>query len=225
MRSSLLAWLLLATAACGSATTPPRTPQDAPASDAAAARRPPDAAARTEPAAGAKPLPTSPSFAAVRRICAAECAGPLASFVVLRDAAGEARRVRFDGDLDRCSHPPRIYFDAEGNELLAIPEEPVEPGSARQKELDAKQAAMLDGLVEAERLGCGHPELCEPSKTEGFRSELPCRADGDCMSCQCQPTSRPEWERRGGASACTGMHEECIATNAVCCDGKCMLAR
>jgi hypothetical protein len=91
----------------------------------------------------------------VRKICnAAPCVGEFARLVVLRDADGEARKIRFEGDLQSCSHPPWIYFDANGVEVLTIPLEPVEPGSPRQQELDAMQASALQGLTEAEVLRC-----------------------------------------------------------------------
>jgi hypothetical protein len=101
----------------------------------------------------------APSDKIVRKICKkAPCAGEFARLVVLRDAAGEVGKIRFEGDLQSCSHPPWIYFDANGVEVLTIPEEPVEPGSARQQELDAKQAGAIQGLTEAEELRCPDAE-------------------------------------------------------------------
>jgi hypothetical protein len=73
---------------------------------------------------------------------------------VLRDADGKVGKIRFEGDLQSCSHPPWIYFDAEGDEVVTIPEEPVEPGSPREQELTAKQESAMQGLTEAEELRC-----------------------------------------------------------------------
>jgi hypothetical protein len=96
-----------------------------------------------------------PSDEVVRKICqSAPCVGQFARLVVLRDAAGTISKFRFEGDLQSCSHPPWIYYDQDGVEVAAIPEEPVEPGSARQQEIDATQANAMKGLTEAEVLHC-----------------------------------------------------------------------
>lgn len=171
------------------------------------------------------PAELSPTFQVVREICKAPCAGRFGRLTIFRDADGDVGRIRFDGDLDACSHPPRIYFDAKGTEVLAIPEEPVVAGSAEAKAFADSQAAQIAGLTQAETLGCPDPARCEPARTEGFRSEFPCRTDDDCLDCQCQPVDRVEWQRRGGADACTLPGEECTATNGACCDGRCALAR
>jgi hypothetical protein len=102
-----------------------------------------------------------PSEKAIRKICkSAPCVGEFARLVVLRDADGNVGKIRFEGDLQSCSHPPWIYYDAAGVEVVTIPEEPVEPGSAREQELSAKQASALQGLTEAEELRC--PDASTP---------------------------------------------------------------
>lgn len=169
--------------------------------------------------------PTDPSYEIVKKICASPCAGPHATLVMFRRDNGELGVVRFEGDLESCSHPPWLYFDPKGNEILAIPEEPVVPGSAEAKAFAAKQEAVVAGMKEAERFWCPDAPRCEPSRTEGFRSDYPCRSDQDCLSCGCAPINRAEWNRRGGGDACDAPNEECIATNGACCDGKCSLAR
>jgi hypothetical protein len=161
----------------------------------------------------------------VAKICAHPCGGNFARITVFRDASGAVGRLMFDGDLEACSHPPRIYFDAQGHESLTIPLEPVVPDSPKAKDLSARQDAQVEGLLEDERLGCPDPQMCEPSRTEGFRSEYGCRTDADCMTCQCAPVDRTTYNRRGGDEACVVPGEECRATNAACCDGRCVLSR
>lgn len=138
---------MVALVACSpsSGTPQPQSPPAAEADGSAPADPPPDAP------------PTAPLTAhspAIERVCTASCAGPLASVVVFRDAEGRAARIRFDGDLQVCSHPPRIYFDARGVETLTVPNRPVVPDSPEALELQAQQAAQIEGLSEAESLGC-----------------------------------------------------------------------
>lgn len=139
----ILGFIALSLVACGSSTTPP--PEQQPPTDPA-----------VEPVDSAVDSPADkPSEAAVRKICkTAPCVGQFARLVVLRDADGKVGKIRFEGDLQSCSHPPWIYFDAAGVEVVTIPEEPVEPGSPREQELSAKQASAMQGLTEAEELRC-----------------------------------------------------------------------
>ncbi len=92
---------------------------------------------------------------AFRTICKEPCQGQFARSVVFRDAEGKAQRIRYDGDLQACSHPPRIYFDGEGKTVLAIPMEPVTAEVA--EEIGRKQDAIVEGLTEAETVSC--PEV------------------------------------------------------------------
>lgn len=170
-------------------------------------------------------LPTDPSPEVIAKVCAAPCAGDFARIEVYRDDEGRVARLIFNGDLEDCSHPPQVYFDAAGEETATIPEEPIEPGSQRATELLAKRDAELEGLNKAETLACPDPSRCEPERTKGFHSDFPCRTDSDCLSCACAPVNRPEYERRGASQACHIDGEECIATNPACCAGKCVLAR
>ena len=189
------------------------TNDKAAAPDKAEAPPPPEAA---EPSAG----PTDPSFALMQKVCASPCTGGFARVAVFRDSDGQVARLRYDGDIDSCSHPPRIYFDGEGTQTLHVAMRPVEAGSD-----EAKQAEQIQGLVESETLSCFDADRCTPARSEGSRSAFACRSDSDCVGCECAPVNRAEWERRGGADACTIDGEECIATNPACCDGKCVMAR
>lgn len=166
-----------------------------------------------------------PSFAVMQKVCASECAGPFARVTVFRDQAGKAAKLRFDGDLDVCSHPPRSYHDAEGRVTLTVAEEPVEPGSPTAESIAAKQAAEIEGLEQSETLSCFDRSRCEADRIpEGMRSSFACRSDSDCVGCACAPVNRDEWTRRGGADECNIAGEECRATNPACCDGQCVLA-
>lgn len=107
--------------------------------------------ARTERGA---PPPDDPLSRAVEKVCNHPCAGSLAQIAVFRDAANAVGRLRFDGDLEACSHPPRIYFDADGNETFAIPFEPIVAGSPEAKALADQQDAQTRGLTESETLRC-----------------------------------------------------------------------
>ncbi len=106
----------------------------------------PEGAANGENAAG-------PTAEVLARVCASPCAGPMARVHVYRDAEKNIGRLRFDGDLGTCSHPPQIYFDAAGAETLTVPERPV-TGPEDAAELDAKKAPQYDGVTLAETLRC-----------------------------------------------------------------------
>ena len=159
----------------------------------------------------------------MQKVCATSCAGPFSRVQVFRDAGGRAARLRFDGDLQLCSHPPRVYFDAQGTQTLGIPNEPVEAGSAQARAYAEKQAAEVKDLREAEQLGCFDASACEAGQIKGVVSAFRCRSDSDCASCACAAVNRPEFVRRGGPDGCNVDGEECTATNAVCCDGTCAL--
>lgn len=88
-----------------------------------------------------------------KMVCAAEpCGGEMSSITVYRDASGEVKRLlRLYG---RCSHNAAIYFDADGKETEIIPQEPVESGSQKAKQLQAKRDTQVAGLTKAETLDC-----------------------------------------------------------------------
>ena len=89
------------------------------------------------------------------KICAAgTCTGDFARIEIWRDAQGAIGRLIYDGDIDRCSHPPRSYYDRTGAETLTIPFEPVEPGSAKALEYERKQTEQLAGLTKDRELSC-----------------------------------------------------------------------
>ena len=97
---------------------------------ASSGEAPPVASTSTPPVASTSSVvvPTDPSFAVVQKMCATQCAGPMARLTMFRREGGELGVVRLDGDLQACSHPPRRYFDPTGKEVLTIPEHPVEAG-------------------------------------------------------------------------------------------------
>jgi hypothetical protein len=88
----------------------------------------------------------------VAKICEHPCAGELASIAVFRDAQGAVGRYRFDGDLQVCSHPPRIYYDERGRNVLGVAHRPVEKDEAEA--IAQRQADAVAGFTEAETLRC-----------------------------------------------------------------------
>lgn len=74
------------------------------------------------------------------------------------DASGQAKAYQYQGGLDACSHPPQIFYKADGTELGAFPEFPVNPqdpaSTARLKELQAKREGWLRGLSPGKKLWC-----------------------------------------------------------------------
>ncbi len=68
-----------------------------------------------------------------------------------------------------------------------------------------------------------HDAWCSREPDPRFVSQLPCQMDSDCSICLCEPINRVELARRGGSDSCLGeTSEECIVTNALCCDGRCV---
>ena len=130
-----------------------------------------------EAAAASSSEPIDPSFEIVKKICASPCSGPHAMLVMFRRDSGELGVVRFEGDLQSCSHPPWLYFDPKGNEILAIPEEPVVPGSAEAEAFAAKQAAVVAGMKEAERFWCPDAPSCDVRRRAGPRRKAACGPD------------------------------------------------
>ncbi len=110
-----------------------------------------------EPAGSGQPATaqdaTDPSAEVLALVCASPCAGPMARVRVFRDAEKKVGRLRFEGDLGTCSHPPHIYFDAAGKETLTVPERPV-TGPEDAAALAKQSAAQSEGLTLAETLRC-----------------------------------------------------------------------
>lgn len=88
------------------------------------------------------------------KICArATCAGPFGRVEVLRKEGVIVGYLHF-GDIRRCSHPPAMYFDAAGEEVGAIPEKPVVPGSDEARHFEAERVRLSRGGTAAESLRC-----------------------------------------------------------------------
>jgi len=94
----------------------------------------------------------APPVASVTRICAADCAGPMARMSLWRDAGGAVALYVYDGDFDRCSHPPRIWFDKDGKELARVGSNPVPAGGVAEG--PPIQARLTAGLHESETIFC-----------------------------------------------------------------------
>lgn len=94
----------------------------------------------------------------IAQICrAGTCTSPMATVVVWRDASGAAKVLQFHGGLDRCSHPPMVYYDPGGKELGAIPEQPVVPGSPEAKGFEETHAKLTAGLRADPQVHCSKP--------------------------------------------------------------------
>jgi len=95
----------------------------------------------------------------IQKICGGTCSGKLAWVQSWQDSGGQVRVYEYQGDLTVCSHPPRIYYDAQGAELGAMPEFPVDlkdPASvAKASQGKEKVDNWLQGLVAGPRRGCG----------------------------------------------------------------------
>ncbi|NUP08831.1 MAG: hypothetical protein HOW73_22520 [Polyangiaceae bacterium] len=112
------------------------------------------ATAKSTSSAAAPPLsPEDKAF--VDKLCAeSTCAGPRARLELWRTPKGELKRVLYDGDRDRCTHPPRFIFEASGKEHSSWSLERERP---REAPLDYEriQAEILDGLTKSQIIVCG----------------------------------------------------------------------
>jgi|GEM_PF-3247164 len=109
------------------------------------------------------PSLSSPVVAAtsdpVPKICGGTCSGKMAWVQSWQDATGQVRVYEYQGDLSVCSHPPRIYYDAQGTELGANAEFPLDPkdpvSAAKARKGKEKVDGWLKGLVVGPRQSCG----------------------------------------------------------------------
>ena len=68
-----------------------------------------------------------------------------------------------------------------------------------------------------------HDAWCARERDPRFVSGFACDFDSDCLICLCEPIDRAELARRGGSEACLSeTREECMVTNALCCEGRCV---
>jgi len=68
-----------------------------------------------------------------------------------------------------------------------------------------------------------HDAWCARELDPRFVSRFACEHDSDCLICQCEPIDRRELARRGGGERCVGeTREECVVTNALCCERRCV---
>ena len=97
---------------------------------------------------------TDVSAETLAAVCTGPCAGPFAVIRVWRDAAGALGRIVMQGDIQACSDPPMVYFDANGAITEQIGLEPVVPGSPEEQAFTERRVRQLEGLAEAESLSC-----------------------------------------------------------------------
>lgn len=97
----------------------------------------------------------------LKKICQGTCSGKMAWVQTWNDAAGQTKAYQYQGSLDACSHPPQIFYRADGTALGSFPEFPVnaqDPAStARLRELEAKREGWLKGLVAGKKIWCNPP--------------------------------------------------------------------
>ncbi len=88
---------------------------------------------------------------AIARICAtAPCLGKLSTIEVWREKGGAVGRLYYSGDFRVCSHPPSVYYNAEGVELKPVANEPIVPGNRQFfEELHARHRS---GLTMTDRI-------------------------------------------------------------------------
>jgi hypothetical protein len=103
--------------------------------------------ANSQPAVSGQKSPSQGIDRAVlQTICASEFGGGMARVTVWRDAAGAGKLLELSPDLSRFSHPPMVLHDAQGQELLFIPERPVTPEERKNDPVLQKAEALRAGL-------------------------------------------------------------------------------
>lgn len=149
-----IALTLVVTAGCSEtrSTPPPQTSAGSTATTVPVASAPP-------PASGVRPdehgMPEPLSTPTLTRVCStAPCAGPMSLIDVWRTRTGRVALYVHQGDISRCSHPPTVYFDALGKEVLTQAQRPVAPGSADAKRFADEREAVTRDLVKAESPPC-----------------------------------------------------------------------
>lgn len=99
--------------------------------------------------------PEPVALPAVDAICkSAPCSGPMSTIEVWRTSKAAVGVYYHHGDIQRCSHPPSVFFDAAGKQLDAIPMQPVEPGSAEAQRFQSIRERHTRDLTLAERVDC-----------------------------------------------------------------------
>ncbi len=90
-----------------------------------------------------------------KKICAAgPCSGPFARVEVWRDDAGRIKRYHYLGDIQSCSHPPSVVYDASGKEVETIPEHPVDPKSDEGRKLQEHWEWLFKNSTRSESVSC-----------------------------------------------------------------------
>lgn len=94
----------------------------------------------------------------LNKICTGSCTGGVASVTVWRDSTGKTAYYELSGDLRSCSHPPLILYDSHGREVLAIPNQPVDPNKKEMVEsldkVHQKRKELLNGHTPSKPVFC-----------------------------------------------------------------------
>jgi hypothetical protein len=100
-------------------------------------------------------MPEPISVPTVEAICKkAQCSGAFASVTAWYDAKGRIALYVHGGDIQSCSHPPTVYFDRDANEVGAIPNKPIVPGSDEAKGFDATRERLTKDLKKGGAQSC-----------------------------------------------------------------------
>ncbi len=99
------------------------------------------------------------------RICmAVPCAGTFGQLEHFRDKQGRLVRILARGDFRVCSHPPAVYYDAQGKTLETI-DDWLRVDEARVRAANELHARMTAGLQRAEVISCS--DVCKtPSRPD-----------------------------------------------------------
>jgi hypothetical protein len=108
-------------------------------------------------ATGARAAETDRDFHA--RLCmAVPCAGTFGRLQLFRDKKGRLVRVFARGDFRVCSHPPAVYYDAQGKTLESI-DDWLRIDKDRVRAAEEFHTRMTAGLQRAEVISCS--DVCK----------------------------------------------------------------
>jgi hypothetical protein len=99
------------------------------------------------------------------QICmAVPCAGTFGQLQLFRDKRGRLARILARGDFRVCSHPPAVYYDAQGKTLESI-DDWLRVDKERASAAEEFHTLMTAGLQRAEVISCS--DVCKtPSRPD-----------------------------------------------------------
>jgi hypothetical protein len=91
--------------------------------------------------------------AVIAKICMDSCTGPMARLTAWLEPGGAPALFVYDGDINRCSHPWRIWYDRQGKELAVVGSGPLPEGEQRPSGRAIHQR-LTAGLTEGKTTYC-----------------------------------------------------------------------